>query len=647
MSHFNLTDTTLGRFEIISELGRGGMALVYLARQTDLDRLVALKLLRPELSYDADTVSRFHNEARSAARLDHPHIVPIYDIGELTLPTGLRLNYIAMKYIRGGSLKDLLQLTGHLSLDRTLDLINQVGGALDYAHQRGVIHRDVKPGNILLSEDEVVYLGDFGLACGISSTTRLTQHGMVLGTPEYMAPEQVQGQTNLGPATDIYALGVVIYELLTGTFPFEVDTPTAMMVARLMQEPRSLGALRSDIPPAVELVISKALSRDPADRFTSVSAMLWALRHALVPHNPGIPPSPALQRRDDPTHRRDEATTGQTIALPQPAPPTATTGPTLNLPQLTAGETPHPAPKHRAPSRKRHQAPPEHQEVSQQHQPRQQTTRSLLASWPAALLLIVTLFGMGAWLFTPDPPPTGTVTPTLSDSTADLLQAGWQALDADMYPEALQAFAMAATLDDTNPETFYGQGRVLMEQQSYDQALTAFRQALQLDPKNAIYHAWFGQANLERGQASEQASNTHAAEQDYAQAEKSFTLAASLDNQNAFIQTGLGWAYYNQTQFAAARAAFEAALVLDDLQGDAHNGLGWTLYELQEYPAAREHFMHATRLNPTANDFYGLGKALQALGRTAEARAAYLSALDIDPNYPDVADDLERLNMQN
>lgn len=275
MTQLNLLGSALGRFEIISELGSGGMAVVYKARQIDLDRIVALKVLPPELSYDTTYIERFRQEARRAASLEHPHIVPIYDIGEAN-----SLHYIAMKYVEGQTLKDVMHQTGALPVPQVAEILSQVGEALDYAHRRGVIHRDIKPTNIMITDDGWVYLTDFGLARDMGGAPGLTRTGTVMGTPEYMSPEQAQGLHDIGPATDIYALGIVLYEALTGTAPFQADTPMAMMAARLVQEPRPIHEARGDLPLRLEEVVMRALARDPSARFGSAHEMVLALRMA-------------------------------------------------------------------------------------------------------------------------------------------------------------------------------------------------------------------------------------------------------------------------------------------------------------------------------------------------------------------------------
>jgi serine/threonine protein kinase len=275
MPELNLIGRTIGRFEILSELGRGGMAVVYKARQTSPNRIVALKVLPPELSLDRTYIARFRQEADSAAALEHPNIVPIYVVDEAE-----GLHYIAMKFIDGRTLKEIIHERGSLPLDETIRLVEQVASALDYAHSRGVIHRDIKPSNMMLDRNGWVYLTDFGLARGTGGGGGLTIAGTVMGTPEYMSPEQAQGLPNVGPPTDIYALGVVIYEMLTGRMPFKADTPMAMLVARLQHAPIPPRDFRSDLPLPVEDVIMRALARKPEARYQSAGELVAALKQA-------------------------------------------------------------------------------------------------------------------------------------------------------------------------------------------------------------------------------------------------------------------------------------------------------------------------------------------------------------------------------
>jgi serine/threonine protein kinase len=214
----------LGPYELVAEIGRGGMAVVYQARQPSLQRFVALKVLSPTLAGDPVFVGRFRREATITAGLDHPHIVPIFDVGQAD-----GVPYIAMRFIPGPSLAQVLRQDGFLSLERTRLILEQVASALDYAHARGVVHRDVKPGNILVESGDQISLVDFGIARA-EDVTQVTRAGAVLGTLTYMAPEQIQGQ-RVDYRTDLYALGIIAYELLAGARPSPRPRPRRSCIA--------------------------------------------------------------------------------------------------------------------------------------------------------------------------------------------------------------------------------------------------------------------------------------------------------------------------------------------------------------------------------------------------------------------------------
>jgi eukaryotic-like serine/threonine-protein kinase len=279
----------IGKYEILEELGRGGFAVVYKARDVELDRIVALKVLRPALGDDPDFVARFKQEARAAAKLKHPHIVTVYDAIQID---GQLI--IAMQYVEGRTLRDELA-QGPLPFDRTLVILEQIASALDYAHQRGIVHRDVKPANILLEDtgQEVqATLLDFGLAKAMEASTALTSQGTLLGSPEYMAPEQADPNraSEIGPATDRYALGIVAYQLLAGRVPFPGNTP-ATLNAHLNLKPTDPHTLRAEVSPQISAILMKMLAKSPVERYTSASEFVTALRKAAEP--PDIHPIPA------------------------------------------------------------------------------------------------------------------------------------------------------------------------------------------------------------------------------------------------------------------------------------------------------------------------------------------------------------------
>ncbi len=265
----------LGQYEITSLLGKGGMATVYRARQTSMDRDVAIKVIKPDLAETADFVARFQREARIIASLGHANILKVFDYGQHG-----DLVYLVMELLPGGNLADLIH-QGPLPLDKVSRFLDQIAAALDYAHSKGIIHRDLKPQNVLLDETGTTHLSDFGLAKILSETTVLTQTGVAMGTPAYMPPEQWQGEP-LDARADIYALGVMLFEMLAGRLPFVADTPYGLMHQHVNTLPPAISSLRGDVPPTVEAVIRKALAKEPGERYQSSGALAEAFNTALA-----------------------------------------------------------------------------------------------------------------------------------------------------------------------------------------------------------------------------------------------------------------------------------------------------------------------------------------------------------------------------
>ncbi len=269
---------TIGAYRLIAKLGEGGMAEVYKAYQPRLEREVALKFIRPELASDAEFRGRFEHEAQAIARLSHPNVVHVYDFGE----EGNRY-YLVMEYIPGQTLKERLEslhVAGKtMDWDEAWRIISQIAAALDYAHQQGIIHRDVKPANIMLTPDGRALLNDFGIAKMLGTSQALTQTGGAIGTPAYMSPEQIRGdREQLGSASDLYSLGIVLYEMLTGRVPFAADTPLAVLYKHLHDPIPLPRTLAPTLPEATERVLLKALSKDPADRYPDGQSLGQALQ---------------------------------------------------------------------------------------------------------------------------------------------------------------------------------------------------------------------------------------------------------------------------------------------------------------------------------------------------------------------------------
>ena len=324
----DLIGKSLGQFEIIEEVGRGGMASVYRARQTSINRIVAIKVLPKSLLHDPSFYERFTREVALVAHLEHPHILPIHDYGEVD-----GTPYIAMRYLAGGSMAEWIR-RGLPPLDKLAKPISQVAAALDYAHQEGVIHRDVKPGNILLDENGNAYLSDFGIARVLDSN--LTGSA-IIGTPAYMSPEQANGLP-LDARSDIYSLGVVLYELVTGQEPFEAETPVALLLKHINDPMPAARILRPELPIAAERVILKATAKRPEDRYPSASSLadafaaaLYADTHALAVDEKNDADQPTLFDPDSllrriPTHPANQPTPPQEQPLTTPVTATDAAG---------------------------------------------------------------------------------------------------------------------------------------------------------------------------------------------------------------------------------------------------------------------------------------------------------------------------------
>ena len=266
----------IDRYEIIEELGRGGMATVFRARDPRFDREVAIKILPRVFLHDHQFRARFEREAKTIATLEHTAIVPVHDFGE---DDGQP--YIVMRLMSGGTLADRLQ-KGKIPLKDAVRIITRLSHALEAAHSKGIIHRDLKPGNILFDQYDNAYLSDFGIARIIEASTNITKDGSAIGTPAYMSPEQVQGSKAVDGRSDIYALGVIFYQMLVGTPPYQSDTPAKVLMMHILEPIPSLLDSLPDLPPGLENWLHKALAKDPEDRFSNVSEMSTALTKTVT-----------------------------------------------------------------------------------------------------------------------------------------------------------------------------------------------------------------------------------------------------------------------------------------------------------------------------------------------------------------------------
>jgi serine/threonine protein kinase/ligand-binding sensor domain-containing protein len=331
----------LGAYQIVEQIGQGGMATVFQAYQPSIDRYVAIKILPSRFTEDESFVGRFTQEARTLARLEHPHILPVYDYGEQE-----GITYLVMRYVEAGTLKDLAR-EGPLELEEAGRILGQVGAALDYAHSQDVVHRDIKPSNVLIDRRGNTFLTDFGIAKLVAETAQFTASGAIIGTPAYMSPEQGMGKP-VDYRCDIYSLGVVLYELVTGQVPFEAETPLAVLLQHVNDPLPPPRQIEPDLPAAVERVILKAMAKAPDDRFQSAQEMTDALAKAVVRRPTVTIPPPPVTPGEATTLVRGRGAPPAPAADAAPPPPAAGTTPppvadTPTPPPIAHTATPLPA----------------------------------------------------------------------------------------------------------------------------------------------------------------------------------------------------------------------------------------------------------------------------------------------------------------
>ncbi|HEX5927180.1 MAG TPA: protein kinase [Baekduia sp.] len=374
--------TIAGRYELGERLGLGGMSTVQVAFDTRLERYVAVKLLAEHLADDAQFVTRFRREAMAAARLVHPNIVQVYDFG-LDEPSGR--HYIVMERIVGPSGAQVLRDRGHLPIDEAVDWIAQSCRGLEYAHRNGLVHRDVKPGNLLLSEaDGTIKLADFGIAKTASDESSITQVGSVLGTAAYLAPEQAAGE-EAGPAADLYGLGVVAYQLLSGRLPYEAASLTELALKQQREVPPPLHHVDPSIPPALAVAVERALALTPGERYGSADDM----RAAILDGARGVGPDGDATR----VVRGNDPTSATTVLAGEPGtgPMVVPRAPRAPRPARTPAPAAHEAAAPRRPAYAEEPPP-----LDRSRAPKRRRKRGVIRRFFTFLLLVALLAGAGA-----------------------------------------------------------------------------------------------------------------------------------------------------------------------------------------------------------------------------------------------------------
>ncbi len=655
-----------GRYEILSKLGEGGMGSVYAARHRTLGRIDAVKVLRPEAA-DADAGRRFLREAKLAARINHPNAVVIHDFGQ----TESGMTFLAMEYIQGQSLTKLLQREGPFPPARVVNIIRQVAWALDAAHQLGVIHRDLKPDNIMVTEGDRVKVVDFGIAKAVGgqeSLVPMTQVGFVVGTPHYMSPEQVMG-SELDARSDVYSLALIAYEMLTGARAFVGDSMHAQMIVRLSEPPRpmSVAAPHVAVPAAIEGVVRQALARLPADRPASAGAFATQLEKALAvmestrpvasPPSGSVPTqyqgatvstaSASAQVKTQPPRPspydefRPPSATGvasvpsDTVVQPSPSPPPMAAIPPSPTPPTPSFQPPLPPPPNRS-----------------------KTNVWLIGGLVAGVgIVLITLF-IGVVLFLayaskssePDSKPVATKKGKSPSSRQGEQQTGAGTVveqsrslrEKGDYESALRVVDEALAADPTSPKLRVEKAEILFEQERYVDAEDLVYAVLHSHPDFApVHHAvgvlQYRQGKIEEAIASQKRCLELNPEQEYAYYAHA-TLATIYFGQ--YLADKKGFAARANEAETEARFAISTA-TRKSLEVAPRIILSTLLIDRQQYALAREQVEKLLQDNAFRTDkeralvYYKLALLALLEGNYREAAEAAERAVQLDPQNED------------
>ncbi len=574
-----------GRYELQDEIGRGGMAVVYRARDLRHGRPVAIKAIRPGVFATGEAGERFLREIRYAAQLGHPHILPLYDSGEIAGPGGPATLFYVMPLVEGGSLRDQLRSEGRLPVDQAIRLMRAVGGALDYAHRRGIVHRDIKPENILLQAGEPV-VADFGVARALSDVPdalhTVTAPGVAVGTPTYMSPEQASGDPVLDARSDQYALACVLYELLTGEPPFTGTSPRGTMARHATEAPRSPRAQRPEVPATVERALLRALAKEPDARFPTVAAFCEAL----------VTPLSGLPDYDHGAARHAIAVLPFTNASPDPDNEYVSDGITDELIHALA-------------SVRGLRVAPRSSVFALKG--RSEDVRAVGAMLGVSIVLEGSVRRAGDRF---------RVTAQLSDAADGRLlwseRFDREGRDILALQDELARSIVATLRTQLGLVGTPGRRRTTTSARAYHLYLRG-------------RHAW----NLRTGAGMEQAV-------------RFFEQAIAEDPDFALAYTGLADAYAQHVDYRAmpvaeglgrAREEAKRAIALDDSLAEAHTSLAWVLFIYDwDWEGAEREFRRALELDPgyaSAHQWYSW--YLAAMGKTREAIAEGQRAVELDP----------------
>lgn len=637
----DLTGKQIGPYKLEGLIGMGGMAAVYASYQASVQRKVAVKVLPSHLAEQSGYLERFKREVELAARLEHPHILPVYDHG-----SDAGLSYIVMRLLQGGSLSQRLRENQGMSVEDTLKILRQIGNALDYAHHENVVHRDLKPSNVLFDHVGNAYLSDFGISKVISdSTSGLTGTGQIIGTPSYMAPEQWEG-ADATPKTDLYAFGILAYMMLTGRLPFEAPTPLALMRKHLYDTPQSPLEIRPDLPLAVESVIAKSLAKRPENRFNSAKEFVETLERALKGQMKDWEATSLRPQHDTAAVESQRTLIEHAI----PTPPTSVTMP-----------------------------------------PSAEPAKRGKGIWVMVAVLIALGLMVGGYFafFEREGDPDDT------DTVQALMKDGDSAFSEGRLGDAIAAYNEAIDLNPTSPSLYARRARVYVEQGEIESAIADYEEAIELQPRSpenyrALADLYYQQGDYEsalrvyeQGEAVGLAIRDRITElRDWKATQDAPTLTPSPTNTatdtptatptetltstptetvtatatptataerptetiapsltptsrvsaNEFHQQGR--LYYDQGNYVAAIEAFTQALEIDPSYDVAYIDRGNSYYALNNYAAALADYSAAIDQgtdDPAA--YYNRALINRQDGNYETAIADYQKAIDLDPEY--------------
>jgi serine/threonine-protein kinase len=501
----------VGAYRIVEQLGQGGMSTVYKAYHAALDRYVALKVLHPVFKGDREFLARFQREARIVARLEHPRIVPVYDFSEHE-----GTPYLVMRFVEGRTLKAVLAAESPLPYARIVEILCPVAEALEYAHGLGVLHRDIKPSNVLLTRDGKVYVTDFGLAKMVQSGDASISQDRMIGTPQYISPEQAKGET-LDQRTDLYSLGVILFEMVTGRVPFVADTPFAVVHDHIFSPLPLPSKVNPAVPPALEQVILKALAKAPADRYQAAGELVGALGAVVgslcEPVSPGPvqPPTATPEQTGAPpsTVTIPSAAAVSTPAGAAAALPPAPAGPAAQAEAPSTIELPAPyaaaaglaaeAPAATAESRPSLEQPSPPAARAEAAAPRKQRAYRWLLWVLGGLVLVVLLLFVGGPIIRQRRARLATAT-ALAVAPTPPAAAAFPLRPGDLFPrdgllmtpaeagQRLRELAPLLTENPRDPGLHMERGNALYDREEWDAAAEAYRQAMALEPELAPAH---------------------------------------------------------------------------------------------------------------------------------------------------------------